>query len=67
MNTRRTLATIATITITRHRYSIALLVGLLMLTHVNLSFAQVGPDAGAIQQQLQREADQDAMPHRLNH
>jgi hemolysin activation/secretion protein len=64
MNTRRTLATIATITITPHRYSIALLVGLLMLTHVNLSFAQVGPDAGAIQQQLQREADQrrDAPP-----
>jgi hemolysin activation/secretion protein len=64
MNTRRTQANISTITFTALRYSIAFLAGLLMLGHVSLSFAQVGPDAGAIQQQLQREADQrrDAPP-----
>jgi hypothetical protein len=58
MNTRRTQANISTITFTALRYSIAFLAGLLMLGHVSLSFAQVGPDAGALQQQLQRQCQQ---------
>jgi hemolysin activation/secretion protein len=64
MITRSTQANISTITFSAYRYAIALLAGLLMLAHVNPSFAQVGPDAGALQQQLQREADQrrDAPP-----
>lgn len=48
----------ATFKSVRHA-NIALVAGLGLLAHVNLSYAKVGPDAGALQQQLQREADQN--------
>ena len=41
------------------RSTMATAVGLVLMGYGTLSFAQLGPDAGALQQQLQREADQN--------
>lgn len=60
MKTRHTQANSSPVTFKSVRHGIiALVAGLGLLAHVNLSYAQVGPDAGALQQQLQREADQN--------
>jgi len=44
---------------TSAQYPLALVAGLVMLVSGNLSHAQTGPDAGAMQQQLKREGDQN--------
>ena len=41
------------------RHAMALAVGLVMLSYGTTSTAQLGPDAGALQQQLQREAERN--------
>ena len=41
------------------RTSFAMLAALLACGHGSIAFAQAGPEAGALQQQLQREADQN--------
>ena len=41
------------------RSTMATAVGLVLMGYGTLSFAQLGPDAGALQQQLQREADKN--------
>ena len=41
------------------RHAMALAVGLVMLSYGTTSNAQLGPDAGALQQQLQREAERN--------
>jgi hemolysin activation/secretion protein len=59
MNTRRIQANSSAINFKSVRYAIlAGVAGLVMLANGSQSYAQVGPDAGAIQQQLQREAEQ---------
>ena len=59
MTPRRIQANSSPITFKSIRFTIfAWVAGLGLLANVNPSYAQVGPDAGAIQQQLQREADQ---------
>ena len=59
MTTRRIQANSSPVTFESVRHAIiALVAGLGLLANVSQSYAQVGPDAGAIQQQLQREADQ---------
>ncbi len=41
------------------RHALATAVGLVMLSYGTISNAQLGPDAGALQQQLQREAERN--------
>jgi hemolysin activation/secretion protein len=60
MTTRRIQANSSPINFNSARSAIlAWVAGLVMFANGSLSHAQVGPDAGAIQQQLQREADQN--------
>lgn len=58
MNTRRTQTNYSLIAFKSVRYPIALVVGVISIVNLNLSYAQAGPDAGAIEQQLKREGDQ---------
>jgi len=58
MKMHRTHTNRSPVSFTAAQYSLALVTGLVTLTNANLSYAQTGPDAGAIQQQLKREWDQ---------